>query len=310
LNIHDFEYPKPLEHKPTLREAIWDLQETAIPAKDKNHTNGDACVVPNNEYFIGAYIIVIFIFAIGCILSGKIKMFRKFTDEESLKAFEIPYNEILSRINVAAVKKEHAINIGRVILGTLILLAGYGIGIGVVVVDSMKLGLAAIIIIASTFFGGLCFVGKKDFFYKNDVVKNLVAVINPNIKYMTKNYNVMIADMYADAEFKENFGGRSYRDYDVKNYFYEREIRHDLDDYMEYQIDSSTNVKMGNLRLLVIGNRNFIRIIVAVWKIGQMRFTPPCSRLCRRCVKKESMWNRSFLGAWILLMCLLCRMCR
>ena len=55
LNIHDFEYPTPLDHKPTLREAIWDLQETAIPAKAKNHTNGNVCKVANNEYFIGAY---------------------------------------------------------------------------------------------------------------------------------------------------------------------------------------------------------------------------------------------------------------
>src|SRR5574344_137458 len=55
LNIHDFEYPTPLEHKPTLRETIWDLQETAIPARDRNHTNGDDCTVPNNEYFTGAY---------------------------------------------------------------------------------------------------------------------------------------------------------------------------------------------------------------------------------------------------------------
>jgi len=55
LNIHDFEYPVPQEHKPTLREAIWDLQFTAIPARERNHTNGDACQVPNNEYFIGAY---------------------------------------------------------------------------------------------------------------------------------------------------------------------------------------------------------------------------------------------------------------
>ena len=55
LQIHDYEYPKPLEHKPTLREAIWDLQETAIPAKEKNHTNGDECAVPNNEYFTGAF---------------------------------------------------------------------------------------------------------------------------------------------------------------------------------------------------------------------------------------------------------------
>ena len=55
LNIHDFLYPTPLKHRPTLREAIWDLQDTAIPAKEKNHTNGDACKVPNNEYFIGAF---------------------------------------------------------------------------------------------------------------------------------------------------------------------------------------------------------------------------------------------------------------
>ena len=55
LDIHNFEYPTPLEHKPTLREAIWDLQKTAIPSLDKNHTNGKNCIFPNNEYFIGTY---------------------------------------------------------------------------------------------------------------------------------------------------------------------------------------------------------------------------------------------------------------
>lgn len=55
LEIHDFEYPTPQEHKPTLREAIWDLQFSAIPARERNHTNGDACEVANNEYFTGAY---------------------------------------------------------------------------------------------------------------------------------------------------------------------------------------------------------------------------------------------------------------
>ena len=55
LKIYDFEYPVPLKHKPTLREAIWDLQESAIPAKEKNHTNGVRCVIPNNEYFIGDF---------------------------------------------------------------------------------------------------------------------------------------------------------------------------------------------------------------------------------------------------------------
>ena len=55
LNIHDFEYPTPCEHKPTLRECIWDLKDNAIPAKEHNKTNGDKCAVPNHEYFIGAY---------------------------------------------------------------------------------------------------------------------------------------------------------------------------------------------------------------------------------------------------------------
>lgn len=55
LNIKDFEYPTPLPHKPTLREAIWDLKDNVIPAKDKNKTNGDECKVPNHEYFTGAF---------------------------------------------------------------------------------------------------------------------------------------------------------------------------------------------------------------------------------------------------------------
>lgn len=55
LNISNFEYPKPLEYKPTLRDAIWDLKDSAIPALEKNKTNGDACKVPNNEYFIGTF---------------------------------------------------------------------------------------------------------------------------------------------------------------------------------------------------------------------------------------------------------------
>lgn len=38
-----------------MRDAIWDLKDSAIPAKDKNHTNGLECKVPNHEYFIGSY---------------------------------------------------------------------------------------------------------------------------------------------------------------------------------------------------------------------------------------------------------------
>lgn len=55
LNITDYEYPKPLKYKPTLRDTIWDLQFSAIPARPKNHTNGTACLIPNNEYFTGAF---------------------------------------------------------------------------------------------------------------------------------------------------------------------------------------------------------------------------------------------------------------
>lgn len=55
LNVTDFHYPTPLAHRPTLRDAIWDLQSSAIPALDKNKTNGDKCIVPNHEFFIGSF---------------------------------------------------------------------------------------------------------------------------------------------------------------------------------------------------------------------------------------------------------------
>ena len=56
LNIN-FEFPKGSTEddskKITLRDVIWDLQETALPAGPKNHHNPDA--INNNEYFVGAY---------------------------------------------------------------------------------------------------------------------------------------------------------------------------------------------------------------------------------------------------------------
>ena len=39
--------------KITLKDIIWDLQDTAVPAGSKNHHNTVA--VNNNEYFTGAY---------------------------------------------------------------------------------------------------------------------------------------------------------------------------------------------------------------------------------------------------------------
>ncbi len=41
------------DKKITLRDIIWDLQNSAVPAADKNHHNPEA--INNNEYFTGAY---------------------------------------------------------------------------------------------------------------------------------------------------------------------------------------------------------------------------------------------------------------
>ena len=55
LGIKDFKYPTPVGHKITLREAIGDLQESAIPALPQNHTNGSKCIVPNHEYYVSGF---------------------------------------------------------------------------------------------------------------------------------------------------------------------------------------------------------------------------------------------------------------
>jgi DNA (cytosine-5)-methyltransferase 1 len=50
-----FQFPKPLKKKVTLREAIGDLENSAIPALAQNKTNGDMCKVPNHEYLTGGF---------------------------------------------------------------------------------------------------------------------------------------------------------------------------------------------------------------------------------------------------------------
>lgn len=50
-----FEFPEPFKYKPTLKDAIYDLKDNAIPAMEKNKTNGNKCKVPNHEYMIGTY---------------------------------------------------------------------------------------------------------------------------------------------------------------------------------------------------------------------------------------------------------------
>jgi len=50
-----FNFPPPNEHIPTLKESIWDLKDNALPAKEYNYTNGEACKIPNHEYMIGGF---------------------------------------------------------------------------------------------------------------------------------------------------------------------------------------------------------------------------------------------------------------
>ena len=51
----DYRFPEPLEYKLTVKDAIWDLRNTAIKAKDKNKTNGDNCIIPNHVYMNGGF---------------------------------------------------------------------------------------------------------------------------------------------------------------------------------------------------------------------------------------------------------------
>ena len=50
-----FQFPDPYGYIPTLRDSIYDLNGLAIPAKDKNKTNGYGMNVPNNEYMTGGW---------------------------------------------------------------------------------------------------------------------------------------------------------------------------------------------------------------------------------------------------------------
>ena len=50
-----FRFPIITNNKLTLKDAIWDLRNSAIPAKEKNYTNGDVCSVLNHEYMHGSF---------------------------------------------------------------------------------------------------------------------------------------------------------------------------------------------------------------------------------------------------------------
>ena len=90
---------------------------------------------------------------------------------------------------------------------------------------------------------------KRDNVYKREIIRNLVLALNPNIRYLPVNPNAMLADLYKGAGFREGVSGINARDYRIDNYFYERDLRYKITDYMEYTIDNMTFVKMGDLRL-------------------------------------------------------------
>lgn len=50
-----FQFPKPVKEKITLEQAILDLKESVVPAKEGNKTNKENCKVLNHEYMIGGF---------------------------------------------------------------------------------------------------------------------------------------------------------------------------------------------------------------------------------------------------------------
>ena len=50
-----FEFPKDKFLKLTLKEAISDLKDNVLPAKENNKTNGKDCKIPNHEYMTGGF---------------------------------------------------------------------------------------------------------------------------------------------------------------------------------------------------------------------------------------------------------------
>lgn len=51
----EFEFPKEFDTKRVLKDVIWDIKDSAVPAKAKNYTNGNNCQLANHEYAIGSF---------------------------------------------------------------------------------------------------------------------------------------------------------------------------------------------------------------------------------------------------------------
>jgi len=54
LNI-TFKFPGPLKSKRVLKDIIWNIKDSALPARDKQQTNGNNCTLPNHEYMTGGF---------------------------------------------------------------------------------------------------------------------------------------------------------------------------------------------------------------------------------------------------------------
>jgi len=50
-----FEFPNIFDKKRYLKDVIWDIKDSALPAKEKNYTNGNLCKLENHEYAIGTF---------------------------------------------------------------------------------------------------------------------------------------------------------------------------------------------------------------------------------------------------------------
>lgn len=55
LGVSMIRPPQPYSYRLTFRDAIYDLKDSAIPALEKNISNGNDCKVANHEFFVGAY---------------------------------------------------------------------------------------------------------------------------------------------------------------------------------------------------------------------------------------------------------------
>lgn len=51
----NFRFPEPINKEIVLKDIIWDLKDNAIPALEKNKTNGEKCTFVNHEYMTGNF---------------------------------------------------------------------------------------------------------------------------------------------------------------------------------------------------------------------------------------------------------------